>query len=112
MDFASAMEELDQARLAKEAGLDGKSRVLARRAAGLAIRAWLETSSPSLTRLSLNNLIKDKQVRQLLPMSLHESLERLITRVDQQYHLPEKFDLVADADQIIKALSNEMEEAK
>ncbi len=112
MELSCAVNELKQARLARDGGFEGKSRVLARRAAGLAIRFWLRRSTSPLMDLSLNELIKDARVRLLVPFSIHDCLERLTTRVDLQYHLPEKFDLIADVDQILNTLSNEMEAAK
>lgn len=112
METSRAQAELLKATLPRKAGNEGKARVLARRAAGMAIRASLEKSDSPMANYALNDLIKKKEVRSYLPLSLIDCLERLTTKVDHEYRLPANFDLIADAEQVIKTLSNNMEEAK
>lgn len=104
----NALIELEKARSARKSGFVGKSRVLARRAAGLAIREYLRNQFPSLADLALNDLLKDQTVRQLIPIQTHPALDRLTTRVNQDYLLPVEMDLLLDAEGVINILQMEM----
>lgn len=110
MTMENAISELEKARSARKSGFVGKSRVLARRAAGLAIRDYLRNQYPSLAELALNDLLKDQTVRELVPKSIHAALDRLTTRVNLDYQLPAEMDLLMDAEGIINILQMEMGE--
>jgi len=105
-----AISELEKARSARKSGFVGKSRVLARRAAGLAIREYLRVQISPLLDLSLNDLLKDQTVRELVPKSIHATLDRLTTRVNLDYQLPAEMDLLMDAEDVINILQMEMGE--
>jgi len=96
--------ELEKARVARENGNEGMARVLARRAAGLAIRAFLEENGETQSMLSLNKLIKDESVRNLLPETIQAELNRMCLRVDLNYQLPGNIDLIKDAQTILNLL--------
>ena len=105
MQETQALTELEKARSARSNGNEGMSRVLARRAAGLSIRAYLQERNEALSELSLNKLIKEESVRNLLPPIIHEELDRLCMRVDENYQLPSDMDLIADAQTILNILN-------
>ncbi|MBA4384672.1 MAG: hypothetical protein C0410_08045 [Anaerolinea sp.] len=105
MDNTLAVAELEKAREARQNGNEGMARVLARRAAGLVIREYLQTVDFDLRGLSLNALIKDEQVRKVLPVSIHSALERLSTRIGMDYQFPVDFNLIMDAQNVIEQLS-------
>ena len=105
MEKSLAEIELNKARAARQKGNEGMSRVLSRRAAGLAIRDYLDFSDFDRGFLSLNMLIKLPEIRKHLPVSTHEALNRLCTRVEMNYQLPTGFDLILDAQFVIEQLS-------
>lgn len=105
MDESLALLELEKARKTIQSGNEGMARVLARRAAGLAIREYLQTGDFDLRGLSLNAIIKDEEVRMALPVSIHAALERLSTRIGMDFQFPVDFDLLMDAQKVIEQLS-------
>ena len=105
MDESLAVLELEKARKTRQNGNEGMSRVLARRAAGLAIRDYFQNRDFDQRNLSLNALIKDEQVRNVLPVSIHAALERLSTRIGMDFQFPVDFDLLMDAQKVIEQLS-------
>ena len=106
MQETQAFTELEKARSARSNGNEGMARVLARRAAGLSIRAYLQERNEALSDLSLNKLIKEESVRNLLPPIIHEELDRLCMRVDVNYQLPGNIDLINDAQTIMNILND------
>ncbi len=106
MNDFSPMVELEKAQKARTEGKEGMARVLARRSAGLAIRKFLARQDHYNSGLSLNDLIKDGEIRKMLPNAVHSTLDRLSTQVGEDYQLPEGMDLIADAQMIISQLSN------
>lgn len=106
MQETQAFIELDKARSARANGNEGMARVLARRSAGLSIRAFLQQKNEALSNLSLNKLIKEESVRNLLPPIIHKELDRLCMRVDVNYHLPGNMDLINDAQTIMNILND------
>lgn len=105
MDESLAVLELDKAQLTRQKGNEGMARVLARRAAGLAVREYLSGLGVDQHGLSLNALIKDESVRKQLPASTYEALDRLTTRIGMDFQFPADFDLLLDAQLVIEILS-------
>jgi hypothetical protein len=105
MEDSLAQLELEKAFATRDSGNEGMARVLARRAAGLAIRDYLSSKFFDQRGLSLNSLIKDEGVRKQLPITIHEALDRLSTRIGADFQFPENFDLLQDAQQVIEQLS-------
>jgi HEPN domain-containing protein len=105
MSYLQAFEELDKAKTARNENKEGMARVLARRAAGLAIRAFLHEQGMDSAGLSLNDLLTDIETKKHLPDTLQEALIRLSTRVGVDYQLPPDYDLISDSHQIIQSLS-------
>jgi hypothetical protein len=105
MDETLAILELEKARETRQNGNEGMARVLARRAAGLAIRDYLNNQDFDQRGFSLNALIKEEEVRKQLPVTIHEALERLCTRIGMDFQFPLDYDLLQDAQLVIEQLS-------
>ncbi len=105
MDESLAVLELEKAQQTRQKGNEGMARVLARRAAGMAIREYLSKLRIDQNGLSLNALIKDEIVRKQLPDSTHQALDRLTTRIGMDFQYPVDFDLLLDAQTVIEVLS-------
>jgi hypothetical protein len=105
MDESLTVFELEKAQQARQKGNEGMARVLARRAAGMAIRNYLSINDIEQRGLSLNALIKDEEVRKGLPTSTHAALDRLSTRIGMDFQFPVDFDLLLDAQLVIELLS-------
>jgi len=107
MDAISEINtELDKAQEARARGNEGRARVCARRAAGIAIREYLtrkgiRPSSPSA--LDLLNLIQDDP---LLSPDLKLIADHLTLRVTEEFKLPVKADLIAEARVFCEELLN------
>ena len=93
--------ELERGRQAQAAGNAGQARVCARRAAGLAIKAWYQAREGSdwggdamtqLTRLKAEGVVPEK---------VRAAAGRLITKVDFDHTLPFVDDPLVDARLII-----------
>jgi len=98
--------EKSQAKEALKAGNEGKARVCARRAAGIAITFWLQ-SHPELkwgesSINLLNNLKEDNSV----PVEIKQAAIRLTTSVKDQSSLPFTQDPFRDSDVIVKYFLN------
>ena len=102
MDETSAVQqaiqkELDQAQSARASGKEGMARVCARRAAGLAIGAYLhrqrlpDPGPSAMDRLRYLNTLPH------LPPEIYPLIRHLTRRVDTNYALPPEIDLIADA---------------
>lgn len=94
-------QELFCAENARLTGNEGKARVCARRAVGIALRALFEASGhPQLdpsAYAALNHLCQ----LETTPAAVKETAERLLIRVAPDYTLPIQADLIADARAII-----------
>ena len=104
MQGESPQNELQKAYEARAKGNEGMARVLARRAAGLAVRYHLLVKNKVVPVMSLNAILHDESIRNLLPHETHAALERLCTRVNPQYQLPFEEDLLVDSQMIIDTL--------
>lgn len=86
---------------------EGRARVCARRAAGIAARAYLTRKGiqvPSMSACDLLNLLRENLD---LPPDKRLMVERLTTRVDEEFNLPFDADLVAEARILCGWLMNE-----
>jgi len=89
--------EFDAAQRARTNGNEGQARVLARRAAGIAIRDYYTRNGlplPSRSAHDLLNLIKEQT---LLPPDLKLVADHLTLRVTEEFKLPIDADLIAEA---------------
>lgn len=99
--------ELAQAQLAREQGNEGQARVCARRAAGLAIRAYYQRRDGGDASIAhwggdAMTQLKRLQADEAVPESVRQAAMRLTTKVDLDHKLPFEDDLVEDARGIIE----------
>ncbi len=106
----NAWIELQHACEARAAGFEGRARVCARRAAGMAIKEYLTEKNNNVRSDSLFNLIVDQAARDLLPPQLFESLDRLSLKVNEQFQLPAGVDLISEAKLVVTLLEAKLED--
>jgi hypothetical protein len=104
--------ELDDAARSRQAGNQGRARVCARRAAGLAARQHLQKHHPASPRLNAYRaLLALKESPLPLPRDAEQAVERLTMRVNQAHQLPPEVDLIAEARTLISVLQETGPEA-
>lgn len=96
--------ELETALQARREGREGRARVCARRAAGLAARAYLARQGYSMDRISAFDALQQLRGHAGLPEAAETLLEHLTRRVDSQFSLPLELDLLEDARQLVDLL--------
>jgi HEPN domain-containing protein len=98
MDWQTQMKaEFEKAEEARARGNEGQARVCARRAAGIAVREYLLRQGirpPSVSAYDLLNQLKGYPD---LSPELKQIAEHLTLRVTEEFKLPVKADLVAEA---------------
>jgi hypothetical protein len=97
-------DELDNAEKARARGNEGRARVCARRAAGIAIREYLLRNGRSLGSAGTLDLFEELKRRLELPADLLQRLDHLTLRVDAGFNLPENVDLIMDARLVAREL--------
>jgi hypothetical protein len=94
--------EFKAAESAQDTGNDGRARVCARRAAGLAIRDWYQRrEGPGWTGDAMKQLVRLRS-DPAVPARVRQAAERLTTRVDHDHRLPFDDDPVEDARYIVR----------
>ncbi len=105
MDWQTEMEaEFQKAEQSRARGKEGQARVCARRAAGIAIREYLLRQGlrpPSASAYDLLNLLKDDPH---LSPGLRRIADHLTLRVTEEFKLPVKVDLLAEAREFCEEL--------
>lgn len=100
--------ELEKAEQARAQGNEGRARVCARRAAGLAVREFFLTRRgihpPSASAMDLLNLLMDDP--QLSP-DLKRIASHLTLTVNKEFKLPAEIDLIAEARILCNTLLNQ-----
>jgi len=98
--------EFERAEQARARGNEGRARVCARRAAGIATREYFARRGKTIRTPSaydlLNLLIEDS----LLADDLRQLAAHLTLRVDEEFKLPMDVDLIAEARMLCKGLMN------
>jgi hypothetical protein len=97
-------KEFAQAKQARANNNEGRARVCARRAAGIAIRDYLTRKGipiPSKSAYDLINLIKEET---LLPPDLKLVADHLTLHVTEEFKLPIDADLIAESRQLCEWL--------
>lgn len=89
--------ELSQAQAAREAGYEGKARVCARRAAGVAAGEYMRRLGLPIPGPSVQERLNLLAAQPGLPEQASELIDHLLTRVDKDYNLPINANLIADA---------------
>jgi hypothetical protein len=98
--------ELEAANQALQQGLEGRSRVCARRAAGAAAREFLSRQSILLPAPDAHSILVFLATLPHIPPPAVQAAQRLTQRVDQQFHLPPDVSLIVEA----KILIDELEQ--
>lgn len=98
MDWKTQIEaEFEKAEEARARGNEGRARVCARRAAGIAVREYLQRHKirpPSVSAYDLLNQLKEDPN---LSPDLKQIADHLTLRVTEEFKLPVNADLVAEA---------------
>ena len=97
--------ELDQAERARASGFEGKARVNARRAAGMAIRAFYQFRGIAVGATSAYDLLQTMRDRPETPVEIRRVIEHLLTRVDVEFNLPVPVDLIAESRWLVRKLN-------
>lgn len=97
--------ELAQGSDARAGGFEGRARVCARRAAGAAVREYLEQHGLPVPGPSAYDLLAALQDMPGMSEAVRLAASHLLTRVDETYALPIDADLLAEA----RWLANELE---
>lgn len=96
--------ELELAEQARRRGNEGRARVCARRAAGIAARVYLDghgRRSRSSSAYEVLRLLADDLG---LPPDLRQAAEYLTLRVNEEFKLPVNVDLIAEARKLCEKL--------
>ena len=110
---AEIRAELELAYVARAAGNEGRARVCARRAAGLAARDYLNLHGIMLDNAGQNRLRSASAYQALqalaglaeLAPELINAAQNLTSRVSPEFQLPKGIDLIDEAQKLIGGLS-------
>lgn len=94
----SVQGELENARSAREMGLEGRARVCARRAAGIIVREYCRQKKIPLEGSNAYQNLMWLKGQEDIPSRAHEALEHLTASVDANFDLPSEVDLIADVE--------------
>lgn len=89
--------ELERARQARARGNEGQARVCARRAAGIAARAYFTRRGEKIRTPSAYDLLNRLAQDVSLSSELRQSANYLTLRVNAEFRLPIDVDLIAEA---------------
>ena len=97
-------DELARGSAARQAGLEGRARVCARRAAGAAIREYLELRGLPAPGPSAYDLLASLHDLPDIPDEARQAAESLLERVDESFALPAGMDLLELARKLARML--------
>jgi hypothetical protein len=97
--------ELAHAEAARQDGFEGRARVCARRAAGIAIRAYAEKHQLDLPFSSAYDLLHALEHLPGIPEEARQAARILTERVDTDFNLPAEMDLIAETRRLVNALN-------
>ncbi len=97
--------ELLNAEHARLDGKEGRARVCARRAAGIAARAFLARHALQLRDRSAYTALQALAEFSGLAPDLRDAALHLVARVSEEFTLPVDVDLIADARKLIRGLN-------
>lgn len=90
-------EELRKAADARKRGNEGQARVLARRAAGIAVREYYARRGEKLATPSAYDLLRRLAEDPSIPGEMREMAGSLVLRVNEEFKLPVDVDLLDEA---------------
>jgi len=96
--------EMELAREARTSGNEGRARVCARRAGGLAAREYLRLRGETAPALSAYELLRHLSAMIDVPSRARQSAVFLTLKVDEEFRLPQAVDLIAEAGELCRAL--------
>ncbi|MHB0923061.1 MAG: hypothetical protein ACYC3H_03745 [Bellilinea sp.] len=105
-------QELFCSENARLTGNEGKARVCARRAAGIAVRALFNASGETIRDPSAFAVLNHLGQLETTPGHIKEAIARLLTRVAPDYTLPIQADIIADARVLIAWAAEQIKEIK
>jgi hypothetical protein len=97
-------QELARGAAARGQGLEGRARVCARRAAGAAVREYLEQRGLDAPGPSAYDLLAYLQGYAGVSEAIRRAAGHLMARVDEDFSLPADVDLLAEAAGLAQAL--------
>ncbi len=106
MENAKISAELEAAKTARADGNEGKARVCARRAAGIAIGEYLRERGLPDPGPGAYDRIRFLAAHPEVAPRLREIANHLILRVDEEFQLPDQIDLIAEAQELAYKLSS------
>ena len=98
---ARAERELEMAHQARQAGNEGKARVCARRAAGVAIGAWLARERSASNIVSAIGRLRAVAADVRQPDNIRAAAHHLTLQVNVDHELPVAADPLEDARQLL-----------
>jgi hypothetical protein len=107
-DYEQIEVEFAHAEAARQDGFEGRARVCARRAAGIAIRAYARQHGLNLPFASGYGLLTSLDDISGIPDEARQSARYLTERVDTDFNLPAEIDLIAEARRLVNALASEI----
>ena len=103
-------EELTRGEAARQTGFEGRARVCARRAAGAAIRAYLDSLGQSTTQLvSAYDLIAYLRDLPGIEPEIRRVGDHLLAQVNEAFDLPVEADLLAEARWLAQILESKID---
>lgn len=96
--------ELDNAERARQEGKEGRARVCARRAAGMAAQNFLTRKGVKLSSKSAYSALLALAAYADLAPDLQKIARHMTTKVTEEFKLPEDVDLIAEARKLIGGL--------
>jgi hypothetical protein len=94
-------KEFSQATQAASEGNSGMVRVCARRAAGIAIRFWLQQHPRKFWGMDAMNQLRNVHLDQSVPLGVRSAARRLTARITPEFEPPQKSDPLEDSKLII-----------
>jgi HEPN domain-containing protein len=107
--WSEIAQELERARRARESGKEGQARVCARRAAGLAIRAYYARRGKPPSTSSAYDLLRWLAEDEQVNAETRARALRLTLRVTPEFKLPMEADLIQDAEELARSLLGDQE---
>ncbi len=98
--------ELRLAETARQRGNEGRARVCARRAAGIAARHFLQAHRIPVNDSSAYAVLRTLHDLPDTPADVRQAVSHLLLHVSEDFTLPAEIDLIADARWLIAALAS------
>jgi hypothetical protein len=106
-DYVRIEAELANAEAARQDGFEGRARVYARRAAGIAIRGYARLHRIDLPQTSAYDLLIALEQIPGIPDEARQAAGLLTERVDTDFTLPAAIDLILECKRLVTALEKD-----